>query len=176
MKKISLIIAFILVSFVSISSQQGVAGKEIKNRDVEWSDFVGEIDESSNFDAYTTWKITYTYSKPTFKNDIAQVTATVRLFLGSDSWVRPDKRTPSLINHERGHYKIGRICAREIEETINSTDFDRNDYVQQINELFSEILEKYKEFEKDYDAETNHYNNQEQQTVWDKKLDDLLKQ
>ena len=32
-----------------------------------------------------------------------------------------------------------------------------------------------KEFEKQYDRDTDHYKNQTQQTLWDEKLDDLLK-
>lgn len=174
MKKITLIIAFILVSFISISAQK-IDGKEIKNRDIEWSDFVGDADQSSKFDAFTYWVITYSFSRPAFEGDKARVKATVRLLLRSDSWVKPDKKTSLLLNHERGHFKIGRICAREIEETINSMTFDRDDYAKQIDAVYWEIIKKYVELEKQYDRETDHYKNRAQQEMWDKKLDDLLK-
>lgn len=174
MRKISLIIAFVLVSFVSISAQT-FDGKEI-NRDLEWSDFVGAVDKSSKFDAFTVWRISYNYPSPKFNGDKAQVTVTVRLFLHSSSWVRPNKKTDRLLNHERGHYRIGMICANEIEDTINSTDFDRDNYKTQIEELYREIIKEYADFEKQYDKETEHYNNQEQQDLWDEKLDELLNQ
>lgn len=173
MKKLSLIIAFVLLSFVSISAQN-IDGKEIKNRDIEWSDFVGNVDESSKFDAVTNWVITYAYPQPTFKNETARVKVQVSLFLRSDSWVRANKQTQRLLNHERGHFKIGKICAKEIQETINSMTFDRYDYAKQINVVYWKIIEKYKEFEKQYDSETDHYKNQAQQELWDKKLNDLL--
>lgn len=175
MKKIPLIIAFILISFVSISAQK-IDGKEIKNRDIEWSDFSGDAVESSKFDAFTYWVITYTFSRPTFEDGKARVKATTRLFLRSDSWVKPDKKTAILLNHERGHFKIGKICAKEIEETINSMTFDRNDYAKQIDAVYWEIIRKYVEFEKQYDRDTDHYKNQAQQALWDKKLNDLLNQ
>jgi predicted secreted Zn-dependent protease len=96
------------------------------------------------------------------------------LFLRSDSWVRANKQTQRLLNHERGHFKIGKICAKEIQETINSMTFDRYDYAKQINVVYWKIIEKYREFEKQYDSETDHYKNQAQQELWDKKLNDLL--
>lgn len=175
MKKASLIIVFVLVSFISISAQK-IDGKEIKNRDIEWSDFTGEADESSKFDAVTYWIITYSFPRPTFEGNKARVKATVRVFLRSDSWVKQDKKTSLLLNHERGHFKIGKICAKEIEETINAMAFDRNDYANQINAVYWEIIKKYVEIEKQYDIDTEHYKNQAQQAMWDKKLNDLLKQ
>ena len=173
MKRIPLILAFLFVSFVSVSAQN-VEGKEIINREIEWSDFLGEADPSSEFDAVTNWVITYAYPQPTFKNETARVKVQVSLFLRSDSWVRANKQTQRLLNHERGHFKIGKICAKEIQETINSMIFDRYDYAKQINVVYRKIIEKYKEFEKQYDNETDHYKNRPQQELWDKKLNDLL--
>jgi hypothetical protein len=175
MKKITLIIAVVLISFVSVSAQN-VKGKEIKDRDIEWSDFVGDVNESSPFDAFTNWVTTYTFARPEFKNNTARIKLTVHLFLRADSWVKPNKKAPRLLNHERGHYKIGQLCAKEIEETVNSMDFDRNDYARQINDVYWKVIEKYKEFERQYDRDTEHYRNQPQQESWDKKLNDLLKQ
>lgn len=175
MKKISLIIIFVLFSFVSISAQK-INGKEIKNRDIEWSDFAGEVDAASRFDALTNWIITYAFSSPSFKNGAAQVRLTTKVFLRSDSWVKPNKATARLLNHERGHFKIGKICAREIEQTVNSMSFDRNDYAKQIDAVYWKIINKYVEIEKQYDSDTEHYNNQAQQEAWDKKLNDALNQ
>ncbi len=174
MKKILLVIAFVLVSFASISAQN-IDRKEIKNRDIEWSDFIGDVDKSSEYDAVTNWVTTYAFSRPTFEDGKARVKITIRLFLRSDSWVKPDKQTPLLLNHERGHFKIGKICTKEIEETINSMTFDRSDYAKQIDVVYWEIVKKYIEIEKQYDRDTNHYKNQEQQALWDKKLNDFLK-
>jgi hypothetical protein len=70
---------------------------------------------------------------------------------------------------------IGKICAKEIEDTINSREFDRDDYAKRISAVYWEIINKYKEIEKQYDRETDHYKNQEQQALWDKKLNDALK-
>lgn len=171
-KQISLILLFLIISFVSISAQ--VEGKEIINRDIEWADFIGDIDKSSKFYAVTNWAITYNFSRPTFEGNKARVKVSTYLFLLSNSWVKPNKQTPRLLNHERGHFKIGKICAGEIEKTINSKFFDRNNYAEEIAAVYWEIIKKYQEFEKQYDEETDHFNNQEQQLLWDKKLNNLL--
>lgn len=173
MKKILVIFAFLLFSIVSISAQN-INGKEIRNRDVEWSDFTGEVDRASKFAAWTYWVTSYSFPAPKIYGNGVRVNISVRLFLRADSWVRPGKQTARLLNHERGHYRIGMICANEIEQTINSKEFSKNNYHKEIDAIYWQIIEKYKALGKQYDAETNHFNNQEQQKIWDKKIYDLL--
>lgn len=175
MKKMLLIIALVLTGGVSLFAQNG-NGKEIGNGQIEWSDFTGEVDDASDFDAMTYWTITYKFSAPTFKNGRAQTTVTTRIFLRADSWVKPDKKSARLLEHERGHFKIGQLCAREIEETLSAESFDSADYAQEIDRRYWEIIEKYKQIEKQYDEETEHYRNREQQALWNKKLHELLNQ
>lgn len=175
MRKLFLIISFILISLVS-SSAQTVNGKEIRNRDVVWSDFTGEVDKNSKWDAWTYWVTTYSFPSPTIVGNNVRVRVTVRLFLRSDSWVRPNKKSARLLKHEQGHYRIGRICANDIERTINSMEFSRNNYHKEVDAVYWKIIEKYQAMNRLYDLETNHYNNLKQQALWDKKLQDLLNQ
>lgn len=173
MKKILFAFAFLLFSIVSISAQN-INGKEIRNRDVEWSDFTGEVDKASKFDAWTYWVTSYSFPAPQLYGNGVRVNISVRLFLRADSWVRSDKQTARLLNHERGHYRIGMICANEIEQTINSMKFSQDNYHNEINAIYWQIIEKYKALNKQYDAETDHFNNQEQQKIWDRKINNLL--
>jgi len=173
MKKLLLIIVLVLALSVSISSQN-VRGKEIRNRDIEWSDFSGDVDQSSKHDAYTFWMTTYNFTSPIAHGDNVRISLTVRLFLDSVSWVKPDKRSARLLNHERGHYRIGRICANELERVISSTDFSRYNYRKEIDVLYWKIIDKYREINDQYDSDTAHYQNVEQQIFWDRKLESLL--
>lgn len=173
MKKLLLVIVLVLALGVSISSQN-VRGKEIRNRDIEWSDFSGDVDPSSKHDAYTYWMTTYSFTSPTVRGDKVRVRLTVQLFLDAISWVRPDRRSARLLNHERGHYRIGRICANELESVINSTDFSRGNYSKEIDTVYWKIIEKYRTINDQYDSDTAHYQNVEQQIFWDRKLDSLL--
>lgn len=175
MKNLLLLCVLILVSTLPAFAQE-VDGKEIINRQIQWSDFVGEIDESSDFDAVTNWAITYRFSAPTIRNGRARVKVTTRIFLRSDSWVRPNKKSARLLEHERGHFKIGQLCAREIEETLSAEIFSASDYAQEIEARYLEIIEKYKEIEKQYDEDTDHYRNVKQQAIWNKKLNEMFNQ
>lgn len=153
---------------------QTIDGKEIRNRDIEWPDFTGAVDSSSPHDAYTYWITTYSFPSLVFRGETARVKVTVRLFLTSNSWVRPNKQTARLLNHERGHFRIGRICANEIELTINSMDFSLKAYHKEIDAVYWKIIEKYRAVDSRYDVDTDHYINQELQAAWDKKLEALL--
>lgn len=175
MQKIWLIIIFSFVSLISTSAQI-TTGKEINNRDIEWSDFSGKIDETSKWDASTYWVTTYSYSTPNFEGNSARVNLTVRLFLRADSWFKPNKKSDRLLEHERGHFKIGRICTKELVVIINSMSFDRNNYRQEIDAVYWKIIEKYKQINAQYEQDTDHYKNIKQQELWNKKLDDLLNQ
>jgi len=173
MKKIFIAISIILVLSFPISTQTA-KGKEIRNRDVVWSDFTGPVDRTSERFAYTYWITTYSFSPPAFNGNKARVQVAVRLFLDPISWVKQDKRSARLLKHEQGHFRLGRICADEIEDTINSTDFSRNNYQKEIDALYWKIIDKYRALNKQYDLDTNHFRNLKQQAIWDKKLDDLL--
>jgi hypothetical protein len=172
-KKIFLAIVLTL-SFCLSGFGQDARGIEIRDRDIEWADFTGEVDPASRFDAYTYWYTTYSYPAPERVGDAVRVNLTIRLFLRSDSWVRPNKKTDRLLNHEQGHYRIGRICANEIEATVNEMEFSRDNYRKEIDAVYWKVIKKYQAINKQYDADTNHYHNRQQQAVWDRKLEELL--
>lgn len=175
MKKILFGLVFLVISIALVSAQE-IGKIEIGDRDVKWSDFIGTADESSKFDAYTYWVASYFFPSAKFENGSAFVTAKVSLFLRSDSWVKSNKKSVRLLKHEQGHFRIGRICAREIETTINTTAFSTDNYHREIDAIYWKIIRKYKEIDKLYDQETDHYKNQAEQSRWNKKLDDLLNQ
>jgi len=155
-------------------SRKDVSGKEIRGRELEWTDFVGEVDTKSIWNAYTDWVTSYRFSRPDFAGSRARVTITVQLLLARNSWVKPDKKSDALLDHERGHFNIGRICSRQIERTINSSYFSASNYHKEIDDVYWAEIGKCKEFERQYDLETKHYNDREQQMVWNKKIADLL--
>ena len=172
---VSLSIVVVLSAVVAFAQIAQPIGKEINDRDVEWSDFTGPVDPSSRFSAWTDWRISYTYPAPTIRKEKVYVTVTTKLFLRYDSWVKPERRSQRLLEHEQGHFRIGRIRAREIVSTINSTAFSRENYRKEINDIYWATINKYIEINKEYDSETKHYNDLEGQARWNKKLAELLK-
>lgn len=175
MNRIFLLLLLIAASVTAFYSQNASRGKEIRGREIEWADFTDDVDLKSPWHAYTDWVTDYRFSAPDFDGGRVRVKISVRLFLTPRSWVRPNKKSDVLLEHERGHFNIGRICAKQIENSINSSYFSLSSYQKEIDDTYWMITGKCKEFEDRYDAETRHYNDREQQAAWNKTIADLLK-
>ncbi|HTH51308.1 MAG TPA: hypothetical protein VL501_05215 [Pyrinomonadaceae bacterium] len=150
-------------------------GKEIKGRDLEWSDFTGDVDQRSPLFAYTYWSVLYRFDRPVFRDGRAYIKPTVQLFFLPRSWVRPDRESAELLEHERGHFKIGRLCARLIESALTSAEYSPANYQKETAEVYSSTAAKCKDVESQYDLDTRHSANRERQAAWNQKLSDMLK-
>ncbi|MBI5856238.1 MAG: DUF922 domain-containing protein [Sphingobacteriales bacterium] len=132
-----------------------------------WDDFKGRPDEGSTYNAFTYWYVSYGYDAFQFKGDTAKWKVKVTLELENRSWKKDGKVNDSLLIHEQGHFDIGRICALEVQRKVDNTVFFRSNYAASLKQMVDEIIEKYRKMEKDYDKETDHYHNREQQKKWD---------
>ena len=170
--------AFVLIAALLFAGgifAQKDRGKEIKGRELEWSDFAGEVDPSSQWFAYTDWVTFYRYSTPDVRGDRVYVKVTIQLYLRPNSWVRPDKKDDRLLEHERGHYNIGRLCAKQMERTMSSTAYSLSNYAKEIDQLYWQISAQCKQVNDQYDTDTRHFNDREQQALWNQKIAEMLK-
>jgi hypothetical protein len=165
MKKI--FVGFFLLCCLNASAQKIMVGGEETSRLLTWDDFRGKPDKGSPFFAYTFWTIQTQYDAFRFKGDTVDWKVTVIYALGKDSWKKKDKTSDSLLRHEQDHFDIGRICAAELQSTINSTVFLRSNYQSKIFAMVNECITKCKKMNAQYDEETNHGGNRGQQLKWD---------
>ncbi len=123
-----------------------------------WQDFKGEPVDSQPWSAHTYWRISYSYEEG------QQLRPAIQVELSGKSWVRPHRKCYHLLNHERGHYLIGCLCALEFLRRLH-----REDYLSelQVGEVFTRTLKEYLELEVRYDNETQHRLNFAKQEVWD---------
>lgn len=166
MKKI-LTTLFLFCSLQLLSAQTVIIKGEKTNRALRWSDFSGEPDHNSSLFAYTYWYVRYQWAPFSFKADTVKWTVEVSLEFEKKSWHKPEKVSDSLLAHEQGHFTIGFLFARSFRERVNRTVFLRHTYERQIASIFQEELEKYRELERRYDKETEHFNNRPAQRKWD---------
>jgi len=117
--------------------------------------------------AYTYWNIFYKYDAFDFKGDTAKWKVIISVEPGSNSRKRKGKVTDTLLRHEQDHFDIGVLCAMEIQEKVNYTVFFRHDYQSRLMIIIKEVIEKYRKAELQYDKETEHFFNREQQWKWD---------
>jgi hypothetical protein len=90
------------------------------------------------------------------------------------TWARMDKVNDALLAHEQGHFDIGILCGKEILATFKTTNFERSNYRGQMQSIFQDVLKKYIDMGRQYDKETEHYRNKEEQERWNKLLAERL--
>ena len=146
---------------------------QIEHRKLSWADFRGTPEADRPYDAYTYWSVQYSYDAPTREGDGFRLSVRVWNRLGERSWVRPqvlkDPKNGELLNHEQGHYTLGLLCALEFKKAASGRLFGAH-YHAEIQSLFDQILKKYVDLEKVYDAETGHMRNRDRQRAWDQQL------
>lgn len=162
-----LVLAFLLLCGTAITAQTVIINGERTNRPLNWDDFAGEPDQTADLYAYTYWYVSYKWGSFLFSKDTVMWNVEVTLELERRSWKKPDKVTPALLEHEQGHFSIGRLCAAAFQQRVNNTIFFRHNYNTRIAEIFNEELAKYRKLESQYDRETEHFHNREQQKKWD---------
>lgn len=96
----------------------------------------------------------------------------VRLDLNSSrSWIDRSKIKSQLVlaeilKHEQGHYNIAYMEQQEVLREVNRTRFSAN-YQNEAMAIFNRIDAKYKQLNIDYDEDTEHSTNKQQQHSWD---------
>lgn len=165
MRKI--LISFLLLSCSALAAQTVLINGEKTTRLLRWDDFTGPPDYTADLYAYTYWYVSYKWDAFQFRGDTAKWKVNVTLELGKDSWKKADKVTDILLEHEQGHFNIGWLFAIAFQKRVNATAFFRQNYESRIAEIFKEELEKYRKLELQYDKETKHFHDREQQKKWD---------
>jgi len=167
-------IAILTSCFVLISStffaQQIIINDVQRDGKLTWNDFPEKNDPNLAFVAYI--KYDYKYSIPSFKleNNVivpAEVIGTLE-FNRNESWVRPGMQSEEILEHEQGHFNIGILTIREIMKELKSIRFQPKEKnpKQILDGIVEKISKKYTEMEKQYDLETNHSQNKENQAKW----------
>ena len=71
-----------------------------------------------------------------------------------------------ILKHEQGHYNIAYLEQQEILRAVSKTVFYA-DYKVAAKGIFDRIDAKYQQLNLDYDVDTQHMTNREQQHSWD---------
>jgi|SRR6185436_9810935 len=161
-------LALICFCTVHAFAQKIVISGKNGNRKLEWADFTGKPDANSTFYAHTWYTLKYSYNNVVTNGDQATIDG-FEAILELDpnkSWVRTDKTSDELLEHEQGHFNIGIMCMRELLTTVNGTSFSKSDYAEALRNIFREVMRKYNDMNVQYDNETEHFKNKEQQQKW----------
>jgi len=158
---------FLLLCSVQLSAQKIIISGQETSRLLNWDDFTGKPDKEAAYHAYTYWNTSYKFDAFQFKGDTVKWNVVITVELGKNSWKKKDKITDTLLKHEQGHFDIGILCAMEMQQRINATVFMKNNYQATLAAIIKEVVDKYKQMDLQYDAETAHHANRPEQWKWD---------
>jgi len=121
--------------------------------------------------AYTNCTIDFKY-QASRNNGQYRIHANVQLFMNNyKSWIDRSRITSAeqlaeILKHEQGHYTIAYLEQQEVLRAIERTRFSAN-YQNEAMNIFNRIDAKYKQLNSDYDEDTQHMVNRQQQRSWD---------
>ncbi len=127
-----------------------------------WFDFQAEPREDwPHIAAITTSSILYKYHCAEGKLNY-EVEA---IFRKSESWVRPEARTPPYLKHEQLHFDITELYARKIRAELSRYDFKCGE-----EDIFEShmrrMLDQWQREEVSYDMDTSFSQDEDRQHVW----------
>jgi len=130
-----------------------------------WDDFKGEVkaphDESA---AATNCGIGFKTSMPTAGGKPEIIVYNV--FYTNKSWVRPDARIQSILDHEQGHFDLCEIYTRKLKERTNNFDLTAPGAKQKLMHIYAEVSSEYETRQQAYELETIHGTNLAEQRKW----------
>ena len=121
--------------------------------------------------AYTNCTINFSYQASRGDGNYI-LHANVRLVMNNyKSWIDRSRITGAdqlaeVLKHEQGHYTIAYLEQQEVLRAIERTRFTYN-YNAEAMAIFNRIDAKYKQLNQDYDEDTEHMTNRQQQRSWD---------
>jgi hypothetical protein len=157
--KIILILSIIFVSFGNTGSEDEIIWD--RNNKLSWDNFNGiPPKDSLNFDALTYYG--YKYSLKTINNLLISFNSYL-FFRKNKSWVRI--KTPSLLNHEQGHFDIAEVYMRKFRKEVY-TNMDKIKSISDCDKIFNESTFKLDSMQRIYDIQTDYSRNQGGQQKW----------
>jgi predicted secreted Zn-dependent protease len=121
--------------------------------------------------AYTNCTIDFKYQANN-NNGNYILHANVRMTMNNyKSWIdrsriNSQEQLAEVLKHEQGHYTIAYLEQQEVLRAIEHTRFTYNYNAEAMN-IFNRIDAKYRQLNQDYDEDTEHMVNRQQQHSWD---------
>jgi predicted secreted Zn-dependent protease len=140
------------------------------SKKLTWNDYKAQPRTNTDAVASTTTvlSIDYKFSTNSFGYKIES------RFSKTRSWGL--HKTDYILSHEQGHFDIAEIFARKLHKQMSEYNFNRKTYQKDLKKIYEEITEGKEEMQNDYDKETRHSINKQEQAEWLKKIERLLKE
>lgn len=172
-KFLIILLTYVLFSFINLNIKESVNNVEKdtilwqENLNLKWSYFIGKADSVAFDKALTCVKIEFK------SKQISNETKSVKIgtyFIKSCSWKKENVNELLLI-HEQNHFNLNEISARKIRKKILETKFLSMESSKAIiKKIFTDGLNSNFNEQEEYDLQTNHSMNKEEQLRWNAKI------
>ena len=138
------------------------------DRKLTWTDYKGTAKPGSDVAASTATYLGIEYSFNS-KGFGYKITCS---FSKTKSWGL--HKTDYILAHEQGHFDIAEIFARKLNREMSVYKFDKDNFKEDLKNIYQRITMEKENMQNDYDRETNHSILKEKQMEWLKKITRLL--
>lgn len=94
-------------------------------------------------------------------------------FNRDESYIIAYAKTPYILDHEQRHFDITYLYSMKFVKELAKLKWVNEGIIENV---YNRILAEKEQFQIQYDSETRNSENKEQQGLWDKKIDNLLKE
>ncbi len=137
-------------------------------RRLNWNDFRSEPKRNTDAVASTSTSLGIAYQ---VKNSLLTYQVTCN-FSKTKSWGLV--KTAYILAHEQGHFDITEIYARKLHQALQSYNFNKRNYKQDVNQAYQKIVTEKEAFQEIYDKQTDHSRNKKEQAAWLMIIEKLL--
>lgn len=158
-------------------AQRIAIDRNVGYRKLSWNDFRGAPDTGSMLPAVTFCHIDWEVDTERAKQNKGAFPPlkTLVSFTGQ-SWANKNRGlTQAALRHEQGHFDIAVICAAELQQKFNETEFSTFETaLPLITAMYHETLEKCDRMRRKYAIATENGKNAATQAEWEARLDNEL--
>ena len=135
------------------------------NRKLTWEDFKGRPDKTTNLLAMTQAGIGY---------EVACNNGELKLkiycyFNAKKSWTK-ETDSDDLLRHEQLHFDITELYTRQLRKKLSEVTDPCGKDIKELDKAYSNIFKACSDRQNDYDRESEHSLNDEQQKMWEEKI------
>ena len=142
---------------------------------LDWNNFRGEPDSNNNAVAITASGLTFGYSLEQTNGKITSFQANVKAhFYPDKSWYKIKQVNETILMHERLHFDITEWHARQLRQQMAQLEPSQN-IGKTLDNLYYQMSQTLRNTQSQYDLESDHSRNIENQFLWQEKVAKELK-
>ncbi len=139
-----------------------------------WANFEGKPTQSEPIAAITTSGFGYNASMHTI-NDKGQINVSIYCYFSKpNSWVRKQKNTAYILNHEQHHFDITYIAAKIFIDKVKAAALTTTNMNDELSAIYKQCYAAMNKMQNNYDTETKNGQIKEKQEEWNKAIQLLL--